>query len=271
MVNLILRMVVVFAVAVLVCASSVVVADEASAGREVISNWGKAVVTVQVVLKMGMSFGPGGTNEESKSEITGTVIDPSGLTVVSLTATSPSESLQQILGEEESALRISSEVTDLKIRTADGKEIPAKFVLRDRELDLAFLRPSQKIETPLAAIDLKASGPADILDQLLILSRMGKVANRTIGAGFSRVQAVIDKPRKLYALNWSNVESGFGSPAFGMDGKIVGILLVRKIPSQSVGFGNMFGGWSDMGMLPVIVPAADIAEVAAQAPEEELK
>ena len=60
-------------------------ADElADKGREIFKKNQRAVVTVQVVVKMKFSLpGMGGQANESKQDVTGTVVDPSGLTVLS--------------------------------------------------------------------------------------------------------------------------------------------------------------------------------------------
>ena len=36
---------------------------------------------------------------------------------------------------------VSSEFKEVKLRLANGKEVPARFVLKDADLDLAFMAP----------------------------------------------------------------------------------------------------------------------------------
>jgi len=258
------------AMASVMCAAvlvSAVAADDAALGREIAAKWGNAVVRVMLVVKIGMSYGGSSDTRENKSEVTGTVVDPSGLTVVSLAAANPADTYSQMMGSEERS-ELTSEVTDVKIRSSDGTEIPAKIVLRDKDLDLAFIRPAQKLASPAVALDLKESSAADMLDQVMILHRLGKVANRALFGSLERIQAVVEKPRKFYVVGLSGPEAPFGAPVFAMNGKPVGIVLLRTMPGQSAGLGSMFGGTSDMGIIPVVVPAEDIAAVAAQAPEE---
>src|SRR6266487_3234069 len=66
-------------------------ADEiAVKGRQIFQKYQHATVTVQLVMKSKMSMpGFGGRSNESKQDATGTTIDPSGLTVLSLSATDP--------------------------------------------------------------------------------------------------------------------------------------------------------------------------------------
>ena len=63
-------------------------ADElADKGREIFKKNQRTVVTVQVVQKMTISVpGSGGAPREMKQDLTGTVVDGSGLTVLALTA-----------------------------------------------------------------------------------------------------------------------------------------------------------------------------------------
>ena len=39
---------------------------------------------------------------------------------------------------------METEVNDIKILLEDGAEVPAEIVLRDKDLDLAFIRPKAK-------------------------------------------------------------------------------------------------------------------------------
>src|ERR1017187_516964 len=65
-------------------------ADEiAGKVREIFEKNHHAVVTVQVVLKV--SYSGAAKTSETRQEITGTVLDPSGLTVLALSAAGPSE------------------------------------------------------------------------------------------------------------------------------------------------------------------------------------
>jgi S1-C subfamily serine protease len=133
-------------------------------------------------------------------------------------------------------------------------------VLRDKDLDLAFIRPVQKPTAPMAAVDLKDSAKVDIMDKVLIVTRLGKVANRTLSACLERIQAVVDKPRKFYAVSMSSMGEEYGSPVFAMDGKAVGIVLYRQMLGRSDS--------EDSDWIPVVIPAEDILPAAAQAPED---
>src|SRR5882724_4078655 len=141
--------------------------DLADKGRAIFKQHQHAVVTVQIVLKSKFSMsGRGGEANESRQDVTGTVVDPSGLAVLSLSATDPAQMLQSMFSssDEDSKLKMETELSDIKILLDDGTELPAEVVLRDRDLDLAFIRPKIKPSVPLLALDLSDSGKGEILD-----------------------------------------------------------------------------------------------------------
>src|SRR2546427_125887 len=118
--------------------------DLAEKGRAVFKKNQQSVVTVQLVLKSKVSFGGrGGEANETRQDVTGTVLDPSGLTVLSLSATDPGHLIQSMMSgsDEESRFKMETELSDVKILLSDGTEVPAEVVLRDKDLDLAFIRP----------------------------------------------------------------------------------------------------------------------------------
>ncbi len=228
-----------------------------------------AVVTVQLALKSKFSMpGAGGQSSESRQDVTGTVIAPSGLVVLSLSATDPAQMLQTIVGgaaDEESRFRMDTELSDVKILLEDGTEVPAEVVLRDRDLDLAFIRPKAKTSASMAALDLKKSGKAQVLDQVIALNRLGSAAGRAYSASVVRITAVVERPRLFYVPDASLAARALGSPAFTVDGKVLGIFVMRSTKSKSSGSFGMFSLQSD-NLTGIIVPAADILKAAAQVP-----
>jgi hypothetical protein len=236
-------------------------ADElAVKGRDIFNKNQQAVVTVQVVLKMSYS-GTAKANE-TRQEITGTVVDPSGLTVLALSAADPSEMYQRMMAEQGSQYKLEAEVTDLKILLADGTELPAEIVLRDKDLDLAFIRPKSKPASPMAAIDFGKSAPAQLLDEVITLNRLNSAAGRAYAASVERISAVVQKPRTFYIPDSTMTSTTLGSPAFSLDGKIVGLVVMRAVNAKGGGGRNY-----RENMTSIILPAEDILKGAKQAPE----
>jgi S1-C subfamily serine protease len=209
--------------------------------------------------------------QESKQEVSGTVIDPSGLTVVSLSGTDPSSLMQSFMGglggdgEESVKFKMESELSDVKLLCNDGTELSAEIVLRDKDLDLAFLRPKAKPSTPLQALDLTNSGKADVLDQVISINRLGKVAGRAHAATVERITAVVQKPRLFYVPGGEATMTGLGCPGFSLDGKVVGIFVMRSLKSSGGGGMGMFAMQSPP-ITAILLPAEQVKKVAAQAP-----
>lgn len=238
-------------------------ADElASKGREVYSKKRHCVVTVEVVLKTTYSAG-GQTSQpaESKQDITGTVVDPSGLTVVALSACDPGEMYQRMMANQ-SRYKVDTEVNDVKILLDDGTELPAGIVLRDKDQDLAFIRPKTKPSNPLEAVDLSQAGPAQVLDEVITLNRLNKAASRAYSASIERISAVIQKPRTFYIPDSTMTTTSLGSPAFLPDGRVLGIFVMRSLSLGAGGVSNVRQNFTS-----IILPAEDILKAAKQAPE----
>ncbi len=233
-------------------------ADElAEKGREIFKKNQHAVVTVQVVLKM--SYSGTSRSSENRQEITGTVVDPSGLTVLALSACDPSEMYQRMMPEQS---KLETEVTDLRILLDDGTEIPAEIVLRDKDLDLAFIRPKAKPASPMAAVDLTKSVPAQLLDQVITLNRLNSAAGRAYAASVERISGVIQKPRTFYIPDSTMTATTLGSPAFALDGNLVGVMVMRAVNAK----GGSGRNYRD-NMTSIILPAGDVLKGAKQAPE----
>ena len=73
--------------------------DIRAAARALAAKSSKAVVTVELVVTVrGGGMMGGGGDEEQEIEVVGTVIDPSGLTVVSASEIDPTTMLKALLG-----------------------------------------------------------------------------------------------------------------------------------------------------------------------------
>jgi len=238
-------------------AAPIVRADEAATlGRAVLAQHREAVVTVQLVVKVTWSSGGNSNQSENKVETTGTVIGADGLTVLALSATDPS-SIARTMG---STFKMDAELSDIKLLLHDDTELPAEVVIRDVELDLAFVRPLVKPEAPLAFVDLEDSGDVELLDRVVTVNRLGRVANRVYSASFEYVDAVVERPRRYYIPGNDPTSTSAGCPSFRLDGKVVGIFVIRAISAEAGSAGRRDN------VMPIILPAADILEGVAQVP-----
>lgn len=245
--------------------------EDRAAARELVKRWQAAIVNVRVVLKMRVSVGGREMQSMDESvETVGTVIDPQGLTVLSLGSLNPGSMMNRLMGSGGSGqdrMEIGSEPTDVRLRLSDGRELAARIVLRDEDLDLAFLRPMVKPDPPLVAIDLANEGRPELLDAVVVLSRLGRVGGWAPAASIQTIGAVIERPRTFYVIQ-SGGTGGMGTPAFTPSGKLVGLLTMRSVQGGKPSMFSMMGGTEGLGLLPVILPAADVREIASQAPEK---
>jgi len=246
--------------------------EEAVAGKKVLKNWQNSVVTLKVVLKTRISMGGREMSKnEGKSEVSATVIDPSGLIVFSLLASDPTEMFKKFMSSGESdqfKIDMGSEITSLTMRLADGKEIPVTIVLRDKDLDLVFALPTTKVSQPLFNLNLSQNASADVLEPVVLLNRMGKEGMWVPAVLLDRIQAIVKKPRTFYVPGGTVGEGTSGCPVFNLSGKVIGILVLRMPPSEGrpqTGIGTAFGA-GGVGVIRVILPAEDVIEVAKQIP-----
>lgn len=252
--------------AVVLLAVSIAGQDQRAAHRDVAARWQNAIVNIRVSLKVRMSVG--GREVQSMDdtvEAVGTVIDPSGLTVMSLTSLDPGAMMSKLMGggggDAEQKMTIVSEPSNVRIRLADGKELPAAVVLRDQDLDLAYIKPTSPPASPLTAVNLADAGSPAVLEQLVVLSRLGRVGGWTPAAALYDVGAIMVKPRTFYVLQGQPVT---GTPAFQSNGKVVGLLTIRQVDPGRMSMFGMMNGTEGAGVIAVVLPAADVLEIAKQ-------
>jgi len=236
--------------------------------RTTLERYADAILTVKVVVKHRyISEGRERNASEAQMELSGTTLTPGGLTVVSDAATNPSSLAASSPG---SARRMETETTDVKLVLGDGRELPARFVLRDRDLDLAFVLPDEQgLELPHVDFARDAAAVPQPLDELVYLYPLAKSLNREVAVTLDRVRAVVHKPRTFIAQSLFLGMQSLGCPVFDTTGKVVGLSVLRRaaIRSRPSGsFGDMFNS-----VTPVVLTAADVHEGAVQALEHAAK
>lgn len=242
--------------------ASALSADEArtrAAAREVIAKYADSVITVRLTVKTRMVFqGRERNSGESTLEIAGTVLTAAGLTAVSDFTSNPSA----LFPNQPDGPRIDTETTDVKLVLRDGRELPARFVLRDQDLDLAFLMPEDKATT-LPYLTLEKGQVPKPLDDLVLLYPMGKALNREIAVATVAVRAVVKKPRTFVVAEYLSGFQSLGGPAFNDGGHAVGLVVLRRAAVPATPGGSV----RDMLDLisPVVLTAEDVLQVAAQA------
>lgn len=250
------------AAALLASSGSLYAAPEAdaAAGRALAKRHADAIVGVELVVTVKLKAGEREmAPQERRVEVNGTVISPTGLVVTTLAAVDPQATQEMMRGGAGGGGRgaeiVSSEFKEVKLRTADGKEIPARFVLKDADLDLAFMAPEPGTEgasREFSYIKLDDAVEGTQLSTFFSLSRAPKALQRIPIIRSTEITGIIEKPRRFYLLTDQSV----AAPIFNAQGKILGITLVSSANGIQV---------------LVVRPAADIADMAKQAAEAQNK
>ncbi|MDP9324037.1 MAG: serine protease [Acidobacteriota bacterium] len=244
--------------------------DTRTAARELVKKWQAAIVNVRVVVKMRMSMaGREMQSSDDTIEAVGTVIDPGGLTVVSLGSINPGAMMTKLMGAGAAGgqgVDITSEPIDVKIRLSDGREVQATIALRDEDLNLAFIRPTTAPDKAFVAINLADGAQPAMLDEVVVLGRLGRVGGWVPAAALREIGGIVSKPRTFFVL--SGETAGVGTPAFLPNGKIVGILTLRQIANDRPSAFAAMNGPEGLGLLSVVLPAADVLDIAKQATEK---
>jgi hypothetical protein len=244
--------------------------EERAAARELIARRGDTVVSVLATVKTRMMMmGQEGPSPEENVAANATMLDARGLCVTSLSSLEPGRMMTGLLNRQRASMpgmemSIKTETSNVRLRLSDGRELAARVVLRDEDLDLAFLRPTEPPAEPLPFIEGAAPRPGQ-LDLLITVQRLGEMAGWTASATFGYVMAVVDKPRVVYVGG-----AVAGAPVFDAGGRFLGVtvMMTRNTPGGGgIGMmGAMGGGAEALGFMPVVMPAAEIREVAKQAP-----
>jgi S1-C subfamily serine protease len=217
---------------------------EAAMGREIVKKNADTIVTIELVVNGGAGGRGGRGSSEQKVEVNGTVIAPNGLTVTSLASIDPRVGRGR--GNSESS---DSEFKEVKLRLADNTEIPAMVVLKDAELDVAFIAPiaSTGPAKTYPYLNLEDSGKPEVLGTYFDMTRLPKNMQRVPVIQTVSVLGLIEKPRRLILTT----DQTLGCPVFDMQGKPLGIALAYLSNNTAIQI--------------VVVPSEDIVEMAKQA------
>src|SRR6476646_2321917 len=230
--------------------------DERATAREVVKKRGDAVIMVLATIKLRINIGGREQSTDQATQANATILDSTGLTVLSLSSLQPDDVMSRSLSQRVAAgtkVDVTSEPSDIRMHLADGRELAAKLVLRDEDLDLAFIRPPEPPTAPLTFVDAAVATPA-ILEPVMLLQRTSEATGWLAAASLGSIQLVIDKPRTYYQVAMATVGgTGLGSPVFDLAGHFVGVIVLRNTGSRGTAS-------------PGVLPGADIRDIAKQAP-----
>src|SRR5262245_42894931 len=220
--------------------------EDRATARDLITKKGDAVVLVLATLKTRMSINGRENARDSPVQANATMLDSSGLAVMALSVLEPSEAMIRGMAAPGQQLDLKTETTELRMRLADGREIGARIVLRDTDLDLAFLRPLEPLPAPIPAVDAAMAKP-QVMDLVIAVQRTGEPTGYRAMGTFGYVQMTVDKPRLYYITSTGQL----GAPVFDSAGRFVGV-TVRVAGARA-------------NPQPGVLPADDIRDIAKQA------
>lgn len=223
-----------------------------------------AIVSVKAVVKQNIAMGMremGGWGGDRKIEVGGTMINAQGLVVTSYGQIDFSHYYEMFgrMGggeEDDPKLKASITVEDVKIVLNDGKELEAEIVLKDKDLDLAFIRPKKTKDLNLAHLELKAAAEPKILDEYVAIGRSSRETGRAPMIWIGEIAGVLKKPRTYYMASGY----GLGVPVFDLSGNVLGLYLNRRSSSREDSADYLSSG-------PAVLPTADVLEIMKQIPE----
>ncbi|HET6268036.1 MAG TPA: serine protease [Acidobacteriota bacterium] len=260
---------VLLAISLIASASSA--SDIKAAARAAMSKYQKAVITVRVVAKVKSPRG----EEENQFEVIGSVIDPSGLTVVSAQSIDPAAMVRALLATmgrqgQDAMAKFDSDITQTTMILQDGTEVDADVVLKDADLDLAFVRP-RKTQS-FDSIPLKPRGkPLEALEDIFVIDRLERSENRVTALNIGMIQAVVRGPRVFYIANQELSASSQGCIAFDVEGNPVGLFVAKQKQSSGdkgmAALMSMMAGGGISASIQIIRPIEDVLEDATQAKE----
>jgi len=233
------------------------------------------VVTVKVVLKYVMTGDGASQTSESRTELEGVVVDPSGLIMVSNLPFSPQKMIE-VMGLPSEAAENAPKIvpTDFKVTfERESTEYSAFLAATDTSLGLAFLQIQGLSGRTLSSVTFASTSLPSLGDQVFTVARLSKGYDYAPFYESARVSGVIAKPRSALMLDGSVSE--IGMPVYSLAGDVVGVLGSVASGVESSGgnedmsmrmmmrlFGGS-GGGNHGGVF--VIPGSAVAPVIAQA------
>lgn len=220
------------------------------------------VVTAKGVLKAKTTGEPLPDREQQRRTL-GVTIGDDGLVIVSNSAIDAAVGLQgQQAKMEEDVVTIQSAVTEfsgVEISYGDTTLLNGKVIRQDVDADIAFILPDSaevaSMEKKFEKVDLSQfAATAEAADRVVGLSRSSAVYGYMPTLVMGRITGVFKGDRTFFVTDAGTAQ---GVPVFTIDGKPVGVTVVRIIEGQPSGV----LGTLSAGSIQVM---ADVAREAAK-------
>jgi hypothetical protein len=220
--------------------------------RKLLQENANCVTWVSVTVKLEISAGGRSLPpQEQKLEALGTIIAEDGLTVLSLNKVDPTANILSRIRSPGATVNVN--YTEVMLLMQDGTEVPAKLLLKDVDLDLAYVLPIKERkdeykEVIFSKVPSQAKQKADpsILDEVVSIGKLRQTLYRQSTLQRGWVNAVIQKPRKYFVIE----NTIPGTPVFDQSGKWLGVVVYKMVSGRP----------SEI----VTLPASDVLEIAQQ-------
>ncbi len=202
------------------------------AARGVLAKYDGAVVCVKIA---GASYfiadAKPGPKADFSAELAGTVLTANGLTAI-CNFSSDFESLGVSIlpagaGADVAPTKQIYEFTSVKLVLKDGREVAAHLVMRDEKLGVAFVAPKQR-DMKLTLLLMEKGPIPEVLDEVIVLNRLGEPLKRAPEIGITPVTALIKQPQ---ALVIAGLNDG-GCAVFDSSGRPLGVAVLRRAREQ---------------------------------------
>lgn len=244
-------------------------------GAALLERVAPAIVNLRMTLRTeveGM-----GEPEDSTDEVTGVLVDSSGLILVwnsHLSAGRMGELLAAVSPESDFRLRVSP--IDIRVwieGEAEGRE--AFLAAADSDLDLAFVQLAAPPDGELAVVDFSRAAELAIGSRLTVVGRLSSRFDRAAFYDVAAVTGRLEKPRRAWLVGAGNA-TRTGLPYFADDGRVAGVLVTfvsRSHDGDGAGSRRLFNelftlgrGTHEVGPLGLfLLPAERVAERIGQA------
>ena len=218
--------------------------------RKLLQENANCVTWVSVTVKLEISAGGRSLPpQEQKLEALGTIIAEYGLTVLSLNKVDPTANILSRIRSPGATVNVN--YTEVMLLMQDGTEVPAKLLLKDVDLDLAYVLPIKERKDEykgviFSKVPSQAKQKADplILDEVVSIGKLRQTLYRQSTLQRGWVNAVIQKPRKYFVIE----NTSPGTPVFDQSGKWLGVVVYKMVSGRP----------SEI----VTLPASDVLEIA---------
>lgn len=211
------------------------------------------VAPAMVTVKFVMAFE--GQDDTEEEEIDGLTIDPSGVVLVSSA---------MMFGPE--YLGVAARPREIKIiLPGETQALDAQVIVRDRELDLVWLRiivtESDKPRT-FKHVSFRNDAKPLLGQEILQVWKLDKFYDRAPYVSSARVAAKVTKPRELFIASG---EVTIGLPVFDTAGNVLGFGVLQLPDEEEMNAMASTNPYSRMIFTRTMLPASRVAAATEQA------